>query len=518
MTAMETLGSIHERNATRYPEAEAFVYEGRRVTNVQFLLRARQLGSALYRAGMRSQDRVAVLAMNCLEYMEIYAAGDLSRFITAAINYRLSASEVAYIVNDADPRVVIFEEQYTAIADELRVSFPDIEHWVCIGEVTPPWAVLYEDFVAGGDPAGAPLRSVLDDFSYLIYTSGTTGRPKGVVHTHRAHLAAANATALSTGLDGASRVLQTSPVFHIGGTGYVRAAAMVGAGTVLHRAFDPVTMLQAIETEGITFTFMVPAMLRALVEVPDVEKYDLSSMRSIVAAAAPVPVPLLRRGIELLGPIFQVQYGGTEFGTACNLPQHLTRPDGTEADIRRLSSVGHPIHGIELRVVDGEDEDCPAGSIGEVWFRSAGNLTAYWNNSAATIEALQDGWYKTGDMGYLDSEGYLFLVDRKKDMIISGGENIYSREVEDALGEHPGVAEAAVIGVPHPQWDEAVHAVVVRHAGSDVDAAALIAYCRDRIAKYKSPQSVSFVTELPRLASGKVNKVSLRDQYVAPLP
>jgi acyl-CoA synthetase (AMP-forming)/AMP-acid ligase II len=307
-------------------------------------------------------------------------------------------------------------------------------------------------------------------------------------------------------------VLQTTPAFHVGGIGFVNAVAWLGGATVLHRSFEPKAMLETIQAERITFTFLVSAMLQALLDIPELSSYDLSSIENITTAAAPVPVPLLERGIEVLGPVFSVQYGMTE-SNACWLPSHEVRPDGTAEEVRRLASVGHPCPGIELRIVDDSGLDLPQGQTGEVWLRSATQLAGYWNNSVATADALRDGWYRSGDMGFQDSSGYVFLVDRKKDMIISGGENIYSREVENALLQHPSVIDAAVIGVPHEKWGECVKAIVALRPGELAGEADLIAFCRELIAGYKCPKSIEFVDELPRLPTGKISKVVLRQRF-----
>jgi acyl-CoA synthetase (AMP-forming)/AMP-acid ligase II len=268
-------------------------------------------------------------------------------------------------------------------------------------------------------------------------------------------------------------------------------------------------MLETIQSERISFTFMVAAMLQAVCEAMSHKQYDTSSIKGIVTAAAPIPVPLLKRGIELFGPVFSVQYGMTE-SSGCVLPMHEVNPSGSEDQIRRLGSVGHPCPEIDMRVVDDNGQDCETDQPGEVWFRSNTQLASYWNNSVATNEAMEDGWYKTGDIGYQDAEGYLFLVDRKKDMIISGGENIYSREVEIAIAEHGAVIDCAVVGKRDAKWGESVHAVVVLKQGASMTGEELISHCRSLIASYKCPKSVEFVTELPRTASGKISKVDIR--------
>ena len=379
----------------------------------------------------------------------------------------------------------------------------------------PAWAHPFEDVIARGSPDGPPISPQPDDYVYLWYTSGTTGKPKGVPWRHWKACESARANALLTELTGDSRVLQVTPAFHIGGKGYVIGASWMGGCTVLHRAFDPVETLVAIDRERITMTFMVAAMLQAVLAVPNLDEYDVSSVRMIVTAAAPIPVPVLRRGIELLGPVFSIQYGCTEAGGISAMPRWEVNPNGTEDDLRRLASVGHIPPEVDFRLVNERGDRCAPGEPGEVVIRSQALFEGYWNNMPATLEVLRDGWYHTGDIGVLDEKDYLFLVDRKKDMIISGGENIYSREVEEALASHADVMEAAVIGVPHPKWVEAVKAIVVVKPGACLTPDAVIAHCRTHIAGYKCPKSVEFVEALPRLATGKLDKPALRARYQA---
>lgn len=512
---MKTIGSILERNARFYSGFEAIIYEERRWTYAQFYQRALRLGSALYGLGLRRQERVGILAMNCLEYYELYAACEITGFLPAPVNFRLAAPEIAWILSDASPRILLFEAQYAEVVDRLREQLDGIDEYVCIGQESPPWAHAYEALLDAGNPGGAPLHAKPDDFAYLFYTSGTTGRPKGVVQTHANMLDTIECGALAAEIVGGSRVLQVTPAFHCGGKGYVNNAFFAGGTVVLHRQFDPIAVLETIHRERITFTFMVAAMLQAVLDVENLDQYDTSSVRKIISAAAPIPLPLLRRGIERFGPVFGIQYGSTEAGTICNMWTHELKLDGTPEEVARLASVGHEFTCTELRIVDEQGNDCPVGTTGEVIVQTPGNLTAYWNNSIATLNAIRDGWYYTGDMGYRDEAQYVYLVDRKKDMIISGGENIYSREVEIAVCEHPAVVDCAVIGVPDPKWVESVRAVCVLAQGQSATEEELIEHCRQLIARYKCPKSVVFVDELPRLASGKVNKVELRKDYAA---
>jgi acyl-CoA synthetase (AMP-forming)/AMP-acid ligase II len=509
---MLTVCDIFERNARCLPEREAWVCDETRLTHAQYASRSRRLASALHGLGLRRQDRFAILAMNCLEFYEAYAASEYSATIVVPVNYRLAAAEIVHVLRDSGASALIFEPQFAATVASIRGQLPGVAHYVQIGEAAAG-VHAYETLLAAADENGPPVRPAPEDFSLIWYTSGTTGKPKGVPWRQRALVGTAQMNARVSELTRDSRVLQTTPAFHIGGRGYVLGSAWDGGCTVLHKAFDPVAMLRTIQQERITHTFMVAAMVQALLAVPDVQSYDLSSLRNVFSAAAPIPVPVLKRAIELMGPVFSIQYGCTEVGSICALPRVGVNPNGDARDISRLASVGHPVPEIECRLLDDDGNDCPPGTPGEVVIRSSTMFDGYWNNSVATLEAFRDGWYHTGDIGQQDEQGYMFLIDRKKDMIISGGENIYSREVEEALAAHPDVVECAVIGVPDPKWVEAVKAVVVLRPGSTLGAEPMIEHCRTLIARYKCPRSVEFITELPRLATGKIDKPALRSRF-----
>jgi acyl-CoA synthetase (AMP-forming)/AMP-acid ligase II len=450
-----------------------------------------------------------VLAMNGIEIYESYAAAEVGGYIAVPINYRLAPPEMIQLLRDSGAKILIFELQYAQTVATVRASVPSLVHCIAIGTVDG--SLSYEEVVQDGDPAGPPIVPKAEDYAWLMYTSGTTGRPKGVAWCQHKILGSARMNAATSEMAGDTRVLQVTPAFHIGGKGYVLGAAYDGGCSVIHRAFDAAAMLETIQRERITHTFMVAAMVQGLLSVPNVEKYDLSSIRQIFSASAPIPVPLLRRAIELLGPVFSIQYGCTEVGSISALPRWQVRPQGDEQDVNRLRSVGRANPEIEVRLLDEHGRRCPVGTPGEVVVHSPTMLDSYWNDSGATIDAIREGWYYTGDIGVYDKYGYLYLVDRKKDMIISGGENIYSREVEEALASHPAVVEAAVVGVPDPKWVETVKGFVRLKVDERVDEAELIAYCKSRIASYKCPKTIEFMTDLPRLATGKIDKPALRD-------
>jgi len=511
---MRTVRELLERNALCFPNREALVFNEARLSHSTYAERALRLASGLYRLGLRRQDRVAMLAMNGVEIYETYAAAEVGGYIAVPINFRLAPPEIVQVLRDSGAKILVFESQYTATVARLRAEVTAVTHYICIGSADS--ALSYELVLAEGDPGGPPIRPGPDDYAWLLYTSGTTGRPKGVPWRQEKILCSARMCAMASEMTGATRLLQVTPAFHVGGKGYVLGAAWEGGCTVLHRAFDPVAMLETIQKERITHTFMVAAMVQAILSVPNVESYNLSSMQQIFSAAAPIPVPVLRRALALLGPVFAIQYGCTEVGSISALPRWQVNPDGDAQDLRRLGSVGRVSAEIDLQLRDEQGNPCPVGTPGEVVVRSPAMLDSYWNDANATIEAIRDGWYHTGDIGMYDEQGYLYLVDRKKDMIISGGENIYSREVEEALASHPAVIDVAVIGVPDPKWVETVKGIVCLRDNQRVNETELIAHCKTRIASYKCPKSIEFVTELPRLATGKIDKPALRARFRSP--
>jgi len=512
------LGDVIERNARLYPNKEAIVFEGRCATYAQLAAQARRCANALRARGLEPQARVAILAQNCLEYFEIEGAAELAGFIAVTLNWRLSPHELTDIVKDCTPAVLIFEARFAPAAQHLRELDLGIERFIVIGEELD-WAESYAAVLLASPDTPPTTRPQPEDAVYLIYTSGTTGRPKGVVLSHRAALSAAISLSWETGARPTDRMLVVMPLFHIGAKINQLLYSLVGATIFLHRAFSPAAVLQCIEAERITSAHFAPVMVRALLDVPDFSNCRRDTLRAIQYASAPMSVALLREAIAAFGSIFTQVYGMTEciVGTVLHAHQHL--PEGTQTEVRRLASAGQPFFGHEIRVVRPDGSLCEAEEIGDILIRGPSLMTGYWNNSAATIEALRGGWMHTGDMGFFDSESFLFVADRKKDMIISGGENIYSREVEEALLTHPGVREAAVIGVPDSHWGESVRACVILRSGCAAGEDELIEHCRTRIASYKKPRAIEFVADLPRLFNGKVDKKALRallEQLVTP--
>lgn len=511
MTVAQTLADMLDNNALKFPGHTAFVFGEQRVTHAEFRARAARLASAWQKLGLRRQDRVGILSQNCMEFQEVYGSCEMAGFITATVNWRLAIPEMVYIINDGAPKVLVFEAAYAETIAAMKHQLTSVEHYVCIG-AEADGALAYEDVLASGDPAGASFRPKPDDIAYLIYTSGTTGRPKGVMLTHAGQCAAAELLGSDQRMCPDDRMLIMMPLFHIGAK-IIQLSQHWRAGTVvLLSGFDPEAILKSIAEEKITVTHMAPTMIQSLLDSPKAGETDISSLRMIVYAAAPMPLPVLKRGLKMFGPVFQQQFGQTE-GVGTTLLAHQHKPDGTARDLEILTSVGQASPRVGLRIVDDAGNDLPPGEVGEILLTSPGVMKGYWNNTAATIETLREGWVHTGDVGKLDHEGFLYLVDRKKDMIISGGENIYSREVEEAVVHHDMVSEAAVIGVRDEKWGEAVMAIVVLKPGALVSAEELIEHCKTRIASYKKPRHITFVDEIVKLPSGKVDKVRLRQVY-----
>jgi acyl-CoA synthetase (AMP-forming)/AMP-acid ligase II len=511
---MTTLGDVLERNERLYPNELAISFEDRTLTHADFARRGRQLANALYRRGMRHQDRVAILARNCVEFLDLFAAGYFAGFVTVTVNHRLAAPEIEYIVNDCCPSVLLFDEELTPTIGALRSRLQTVRSYICIG-TAPQWAERYDEVLAASSPDAPPLRAHAHDIAYLLYTSGTTGRPKGVMLDHRGQVASAQNYCLEGGIGPDDRPLITMPLYHGGGRWTQIAHSWRACPLFVQRAFEPHAVLEAIQCDRITSMFVPPAMLQRVLDLPDFTAFDLSSLRTIYYSSAPMAVPLLRRAIDTLGLIFIQHYGLTEaggIGTILHKHQHVL--EGPERLTRRLASAGLPKTSAEIRIVreDGRT-DADVGELGEILIRSPAVMIGYWANDPATRETIVDGWLHTGDIGRYDEDGFIYVVDRKKDMIISGGVNIYSREVEVALLEHRDVADVAVVGKPDREWGEAVHAFVVLRPNAATTAEELITHCKDIIASFKKPKTVEIVGDLPRLPTGKVNKVALREAF-----
>jgi acyl-CoA synthetase (AMP-forming)/AMP-acid ligase II len=503
-----TLGDILRRNLALRRDAPAILFEGRTLTHGDFAARAFRLARALRRLGVQPKDRVAILAQNCPEYLETYAAGELGGWITVPINYRLAAPEVAYILADSRPKILIVEAPYLPlVSDAARAG---LGHVLTIGGDGPDLG--YEPALAQEEAEPVARIAAPDDIAWLIYTSGTTGRPKGVMLSHGGQVWAAQISALEMGVRPTDRAAVAMPLYHVGARNTCVTRSLQGCPIILHRAYRTEPFLASLAAHGVTETLLAPTMLKDLLEIePDLRR-AVPSLARIFYSAAPMPEALLRRALAALGPIFAQVYGMTESGgPGCMLHQHQHRLDGPPEVVRRLRSAGQPMVGCDVRILRPDGGECGVGELGEIVIGSAGLMLGYWNNPAATSETLRDGALHTGDIGERDEAGFITVVDRIKDMIVSGGENIYSREVEEALLSHPAISEAAVVGAPDERWGERVVAFLVRRPGAEASEEAITDHCRRTIAAYKRPKQLHFVESLPKLPNGKVEKFKLRE-------
>ncbi len=495
--------------AAERPDAPAVSYAGTTLTWEQLARRVRQNAAAQREAGLVPGDRIAVLDLNHPSCLELTLACARAGTTNAVVNFRLAPSEIVYVVNDAAARVLFVGPEFADAVEQLRSKLPTVERVIRIGGPDDE----YEAWLAAQEPDAAVHAAGPDACFVQLYTSGTTGFPKGAMLTHRAMTAHARNVAADFDIDTDARVQVAMPLYHVGGTSYALLALSCGAHIVMMRMPDPAAVLEKLETERITHTFLVPALLAAMTQVPGAAERDISALRALSYGASPMPLPVMRACLALFPGVMHQVYGMTE---AAGVVSSLGPADHENPAVRhRLVSAGTPIHGVEIEVRDpATGQPVPTGAPGEVWVRTEQIMGGYWADPEATAAAITaDGWLRTGDGGHLDADGYLYITDRIKDMIVSGGENIYPAEIERVLAEHPAVDDVAVIGVPDEQWGEVPKAVVVAAQGTTVDPDVLIAFCREQLAVFKCPKTVDVVDELPRNLTGKVLKKQLREPY-----
>lgn len=498
------------RAAQQTPDLPATVFGDRVRTWAESANRAARLAAALKGLEVRAGDRVALLAQNCDAYHDFLFAVPWADAVAVPVNTRWSVHEIAFSLEDSGAVVLVIDDAFLDMVDELRVLAPTVRAYIHTGERARPDGVLgFEDVIAAHDPIEDAQRGG-DALAAIYYTGGTTGTPKGVMLSH-ANLMAAALGALSTGqfLEPHGRLLHSAPMFHLaGGSGWV-ARNLVGGTHVILPGFTPEAVAVAIEQYQITDMFLAPTMIQMFVDSPVAQQHDLSSLKHLIYGASPISQAVLERAMRLLSQATLLQaYGMTELSPTTTV---LTAEDHTNPAL--LRSAGRAVPIAEVRIVDEDDNEVLRGTVGEVVARGPHVMLGYWNRPEETASAVRGGWMHTGDGGYMDDNGYLFIVDRIKDMIVTGGENVYSAEVENALAQHPSVAACAVIGVPDAEWGERVHAVVVLHGAATATGEELRAHCGALIARYKAPRTVEFVDSLPLTAAAKVSKKDLRERY-----
>lgn len=505
-----SLADIPRIHARARPEVIAQIFESRETTYGEFDRHANQVAQGLLAAGCVPHTRIAYLGRNSDHYFEVLFGAIKARVVLVGVNWRLALPEMSWIINDAGCRMLFVGPEYAEIIPALRAACPQLER-VVLMEGEADSAENFEHWRDAQTAQDPELAISADDDLLQLYTSGTTGHPKGVQLTHGNYLTLFRAAA-ETGLMDAEpgdTGLVCMPVFHVAGTNIGMLSLAQGGTGIVMRDVDPGRILELIPRYRVKHLFVVPAVLLFMLQHPLAAQTDFSTVKRFSYGASPIAEDLLRKGQALLQCPFIQLYGLTETtGAGTYLP-----PEAHAPERGKLRSCGLPWPGIEIRVIDSNGEPLPAGEVGEIVIRSGVVMKGYWNRSDATADAIRAQWFHTGDAGYFDADGYLFIHDRLKDMIVSGGENIYPAEVENAVFGHPAVADVAVIGVPDEKWGEAVKAVVVLKPGAGASAEDIIAFARERIAGYKTPRSVDFVAALPRNPSGKVLRRELRLPY-----
>jgi acyl-CoA synthetase (AMP-forming)/AMP-acid ligase II len=493
--------------------AIVYEFEGRQTSFAEFDILTNRVANALKAQGVLPRERIAYLGKNSDIYFELLMGAMKANVVMAPVNWRLAGPEIAFIVEDCKAPVLLVGPEFTGLIDKIRPQLPSVRSFIATESSAPDWLnyTAWRDAQSGDDPRVDIDRK---DIAIQLYTSGTTGKPKGAMLSHANLL-----NLVETGRDEKPDwnkwseddvSLVAMPVFHIGGSGWGVLGLYHGAKGVIAREFDPTKVLDFFEQSGITKLFMVPAAMQFVVRQPRARQVDFSRLKYMLYGASPIPAALLKECIEVFGCGFVQMYGMTETtGTIVALP-----PEDHVEGLDRMRSAGKALPGVELAILDVNGNRLPPGEVGEIATRSGSNMAGYWNLPEATARTLgADGWLRTGDAGYMDSDGYLYIHDRIKDMIISGGENIYPAEVESAICDHPDVAEVAVIGIPDDRWGEAVKAIVVMKQGKEATASDIINFTRKRIAGFKTPKSVEFIEALPRNPSGKILRRHLRDPY-----
>jgi acyl-CoA synthetase (AMP-forming)/AMP-acid ligase II len=511
-----TFADIIYRNAILYPDSEAFVYGSERVSFQRFNERVNRLIHGLQALGIQKGDVIGILSWNRLEYPEVFGAAMKGGFILAHFNPRLQAEELIHVINDSEARVVFLGPEFVELLDRIHEHLSKAELFLTFGDAERQMIAYREVLESHSNEEPEPnIRE--EDPLVILYTSGTTGIPRGAIYTHRQKMENTAIKALDIGVEFGDRHLVVLPMFHVGGDSHIWPFFLMGGCNVImpRPSFDPAETLQMIAEEQITDVHIVPTQLVALLNLPDIEQYDLHRLKRIWYAASPMPTEVLKRGLAVFGPIFMQGYGQTESGpdvTVLNKASHRDAMGSTEAQ-SVLASCGQPCIRVHVRIVDETGHDVEAGKIGEIIVKSKRIMTEYWRKPDETKETIRDGWLYTGDMGYYDEQGFIYIADRKKYMIITGGENVYPKQVEDVLYRHPAVKEAAVIGVPDAYWVERVHALVVLKENAQAAEEDIISFCKQHIAHYKAPKTVEVVESLPKNPQGKILKKELRAKY-----
>ena len=513
-----TVKTLIERAVIQYQDRTALVFGSERLTFQELNQRANRLANGLLAQGLAKGDRIGMLMDNCREFVEIDLALAKTGLVRVPLNARLTGEDHEYTLKDSASNTLIYGQEYDQVVNRIKGRLPSVERYVRIsrdaGPTDNPSVLDYATLIDRHPPDDPGVTITEDDLHTLFYTSGTTGQPKGVMLTQKSWANVVVGLVTDYVPEGQDDVLlNTQPLSH--GAGFFVLPFFIRGGVnILIPRFKPEAVFQTIEREKVTVLKLVPVMLYHLLDSPDKDRFDLSSLRAIVYGGSPIALPRLIEAVKFFGPKLTQLYGQAEAPMCISFlsgRDHII--EGAPEAVRRLSSAGKPCTNTAVRIVDDKGSDLPPESVGEVIVRGDHMFVGYWDKPRETAETLKDGWVHTGDLGFFDSRGFIFLVDRKKDMIISGAFNIYPKEIEDVIATHPKVKEVAVIGIPDEKWGEAVKAVIVPRAGEKISQEEIIAFCADRLARFKKPKSVDFIDQLPRNPYGKVLKTELRQPY-----
>jgi acyl-CoA synthetase (AMP-forming)/AMP-acid ligase II len=499
---------VLEGSVEKFPDKEAIVFGERRITYQQLEERVDALAQGLQHLGLKRGDVVAILLLNCPEYLEVTFAVNKLGGIWLPLNYRLAGPEVTYILNHSEAKMLISEKEFEPLIQGIRKDIAGVQKIIGVGKDVPAGWESYDGLVADHKGSKVPHALVdLDDLHRLMYTSGTTAHPKGVMITYGNLYWKNVGHIIMFDIKPEDKTLVVGPLYHVGGMDLPATGTLnVGGSLVILRRFDPLPVLQAIQKERPTNAWFAPTMVNALFQEPTFDRYDVSSIRFIIDGGEKMPMPLITKMKE--------KFPNAWFADAYGLTETVSGDTFLAKDkmIDKIGSVGKPVFQLRVRIVDDDGKDVPPNALGEIVLRGPKIFKGYWKNPQATAEAIKNGWFHTGDIGTLDEEGYLYIVDRKKDIIISGGENIASLEVERVIYELPQVLETAVVGLPHPKWQEIPKAFVVLKKGEKLTAEEITAHCSQKLAKFKVPKEVEFIDMLPRNPSGKILKRELRQR------
>ena len=511
-----TVGEMLTRNANKFPGKKALVSEDVSLDFKALNERVNRLANTLIKKGLKKGDRIGVLVHNCHQFIEIYFAAAKTGGIFCPYNNHLKQREIKDIILYSAPRFLFVDPDFSQMTSGMKPELISVETFICLKKPDLSFMEEYESILAQGDTGEPETRVLEDDVQSIIFTAGTTGKPKGAMRTHRHLLSDAVASAIDLKVGYDEKVLITFPMYHVACEDNIVRHSFLPNTIYIKKegGFNPAEVLEYIAKEQISRAQFVPTMIHSLIQVPDVGKYDLSSLKLILYAGSSMPVELLKQAITVFPCGFAQMYGQTESGpftTFLRPEDHIL--DGTEKSVARLASSGRPALNYEIRIVDENGNDVPLGEVGEIIGRSEAMTIGYWQMPEATAEKLKNGWLHTGDLGRFDEDGYIYIVERKNDMIISGGVNVYPREIEEVLYKHPAVSEASVIGLPDEHWGEVVKAVIVLKKGASVTEADIIEFCGKHLAGFKKPKSVDFWEELPKSSTGKLLKKDIREVF-----